>query len=173
MKKIIATGIAAAAALSMNANASPMTFVDYTIGTINYDASSEDGDYSAFTASIETPVVPLVSLEAIDFNGTDILKLGIGASFEIGSSSHIYGLVHYNDYSDDNDSDFSIRVGLRSTITDRLEVRLSHTQYTDLDSLDNTKFSLGYYFTQNFSVSGNYQTADSYNIMSATARLSF
>lgn len=173
MKNIIATGIAATViSLSMNAHASPMTYVDYTMGTIDYDAGSDDGDYSALTASIETPILPLISIESIDLNDFDILKLGLGASFDAGSATNIYGLVHYNDYEDD-DSDISFRVGINSTISDRLEVRLSHTMYSDQDALDNTKLSLGYYLTPNFSISGNYQLADNYNIMSATARLSF
>ncbi|UTV98258.1 hypothetical protein KDW99_13395 [Marinomonas rhizomae] len=173
MKNIIATGIAATAiSLSMNASASPMTFVDYTIGTIDYDSGAGDGDYSAFTVSIDTLIIPLISVEAIDFNDSDVLKVGLGAYADIGQASQIYGLVHYNDY-DYDDSDFSFRVGFRSSLTDRLEARLSHTMYSDQDYLDNTKFSLGYYFTQNFSLSGNYQSADNYNIMSATARLSF
>ncbi|WP_417537249.1 hypothetical protein [Marinomonas sp.] len=173
MKRIMAAGIAATAiCLSMNANASSMTYVDYSIGTVDYDSSSSSGDYSAFTASIETPILPLISVESIDLNDFDILKLGIGASIDLGSASNIYGLVHYNDY-DDEDSDISFRVGINSTISDRLEVRLSHTMYSDQDGRDNTKLSLGYYLTQNFSVSGNYAVADTYNIMSATARLSF
>lgn len=174
MKSIIATGIAAAViSLSMNAHASPMTYVDYTIGTVDYDAGSDDGDYSALTASIETPILPIISIESIDLNDFDILKLGLGASFDAGSATNIYGLVHYNDYEGNVDSDISFRVGINSTISDRLEVRLSHTLYSDQDGLDNTKLSLGYYLTQNFSLSGNYQMADNYNIMSATARLSF
>lgn len=173
MKNIIATGVAAAAiSLSMNASASPMTFIDYTMGTIDYDSGANDGDYSAFTVSIDTLIIPLISVESIDFNESDILKVGIGASAGIGRVSQIYGLVHYNDY-DDEDSDFSFRVGLNSSLTERVEARLSHTMYSDIDSLDNTKLSLAYYFTRNFSLSGNYQTADNYNILSATARLSF
>ena len=174
MKRIMAAGIAATAiCLSMNANASSMTYVDYSIGTVDYDSSSSSGDYSAFTASIETPILPLISIESIDLNDSNILKLGIGASIGIGSASNIYGLVHYNDYEGNTDSDISFRVGINSTISDRLEVRLSHTMYSDQDGLDNTKLSLGYYLTQNCSVSGNYAVADTYNIMSATARLSF
>lgn len=173
MKNIIATGIAAAAiSLSMNASASPMTFIDYTMGTIDYDSGADNGDYSAFTVSIDTLIIPLISVEAIDLNDSDILKFGLGASAGIGRASQIYGLVHYNDY-DDEDSDFSFRVGFNSSLADRLELRLSHTMYSDEDSLDNTKLSLGYYFTRNFSLSGNYQTADDYDILSATARLSF
>ncbi|WP_137170088.1 hypothetical protein [Marinomonas sp. FW-1] len=173
MKNIIATGVAAAAiSLSMNANASPLTFIDYTMGNIDYDSGADDGDYSAFTVSIDTLVIPLISIESIDFNDADILKFGIGASAGIGRASQIYGLVHYNDY-DDEDSDFSFRVGLNSSLTDRVEARLSYTMYSDQDYFDNTKLSLGYYFTQNFSLAGNYQIADDYNILSATARLSF
>ena len=173
MKNLIATGIAATAiSLSMNASASPMTFVDYTVGTVDYDSGADNGDYSAFTVSIDTLIIPLISIEAIDINDFDILKLGLGASADIGRASQIYGLVHYNDY-DNEDSDFSFRVGFNSSLADRLELRLSHTLYSDQDSLDNTKLSLGYYFTRKFSLSGNYQIADNYDILSATARLSF
>ncbi|RBP85711.1 hypothetical protein EBI01_02195 [Marinomonas rhizomae] len=174
MKNIIATGVAATIiSLSMNTHASSMTFVDYTLGTVDYDAGSDDGDYSALTASIETPIIPIISVESIDLNDFDILKAGLGSSIDVGSASNIYGLIHYNDYEGSTDSDFSFRVGINSTISDRLEVRLSHTLYSDQDGLDNTKLSLGYYLTPHFSLSGNYQIADNFNIMSATARLSF
>ena len=174
MKTLIATGIAATfLSLSMNTHASSMTYVDYSIGTVDYDSSSSSGDYSALTASIETPILPLISIESIDLDDFDILKLGVGASFDAGTATNIYGLVHFNEYEGNTDSDISFRVGINSTISDRLEVRLSHTMYSDQDGLDNTKLSLGYYLTPNFSLSGNYQVADNFNIMSATARLSF
>lgn len=174
MKKILVSGVAAAMfTLSMGAQATPFNYIDYTIGNIDYNnEGSDNGDYSAFTAVFETPIVPLVSLESLDLDNSDLLKLGIGAYTEIGSYTHLYGLVHFNDY-DDEDSDFSLTAGLRSTLTDHLEFRASYSDYTDQDSLDGYKLSLGYYFTPNISVSGNYETFEFFDVISATARLNF
>ncbi|MBD5771495.1 hypothetical protein [Marinomonas colpomeniae] len=172
MKKLIATGIAAAAmALSINATASPFNYVEYAIGNVEFDGGG-DGDYSALSASFETSVVPIVSLEMLDYNDFDVLKLGIGGYMEIGSSAHLFGLVHYNDY-DNIDSDFSLTAGIRSTISDRLEVTASYTTYTDVDSLDGIALSLGYYFTENFSVAGHYEMLENSDVMAVSARLSF
>lgn len=173
MKKMLVSGVAAAMfTLSVGAQATPFNYIDYTIGSIDFDSGADGEDYSAFTAVLETPIVPLISLESIDFNNSDILKLGIGAYTDIGTSSHLYGTVHFNDY-DTEDSDFSLTAGIRSTLTDRLELRASFTDYTDQDGLDGYKLSLGYYFTQNISVSGNYEALEFSDIISATARLNF
>ena len=173
MKKLITASIAAATlTLSMGASASPFTYIDYAIGNVEYDGGS-DGDYSNLSISFETMFLPIFSLELVDFGGTDITKVGAGTAFAVGSASHIFGFVHYNDYSGNTDSDFSLRAGFRTTIGDRLEGTIAFTQYTDHDGLDSTKFSLGYYFTPNLSVAGNYEDLDSSNVISASARLSF
>lgn len=173
MKKLIVSSIAAAAfAMSAGAQASAFNYIDYAMGTIDYDSGASDGDYSNLSAVFETPIVPLISLESIDFGGADILKIGIGNYVELGSYTSLYGFVHYNDYSHD-DSDFSIRAGINSTLTDRLELRASYTTHTDHDGFDGFKVGLGYYFTENFSISGNYDMLDTANITSFSARISF
>ncbi|ETX10398.1 hypothetical protein MUS1_15295 [Marinomonas ushuaiensis DSM 15871] len=173
MKKLITASIAAATlTLSMGASASPFTYIDYAIGNVEHDGGG-DGDYSNLSISFETIVLPILSLELVDFSGTDITKIGAGTALAVGGSSHIFGFVHYNDYSGNTDSDFSLRAGFRTTIGDRLEGTIAFTQYTDHDYYDSTKFSLGYYFTPNLSVAGNYEDLDSSNVISASARLSF
>jgi hypothetical protein len=173
MKKIIVSSIAAATlALSMGAHASAFNYIDYAMGTVEYDGGG-DADYSNLSAVFETPIVPLISLESIDLGGADILKLGIGTSIELGGYTHLYGFVHYNDYDDNGDNDFSLTAGIRSTLTDRLELRASYSTYTDRDSLDGYKIGLGYYLTKNFSLSGNYEALEFADIVSFSARLHF
>lgn len=175
MKKIILSGVTATMlSLSTGAQASPFNYVDYAIGTINYDNNVDsDGDYSSLSLSFETPIVPIVQLEITDQNGYDEIALGAGIYSELGTYSHIYGIVHYvNDDSDDDD--IRLTAGLRTTVTDHLEFTGEiRSDITDDDSDIDYKFSLGYYFTENFSVAGNYQILDHANILSASARFNF
>jgi len=182
MKKIITTAIATAiTALSFNVQAegiaaSPFTYLEYSAGNIDYDyTGADDGDYSALTGSLELPmlIIPILSAELVDFNDADITKLGAGSYLQFGTGTYLYGLIHYNDYEDD-DSDFSLRAGVSHRFIDNnLEVKLEHTTYTDIDFLDGTKLSVGYYFHPNFSLSGSYQVSDDYNIVALGAKLSF
>lgn len=173
MKKVIVSSIAVATmALSAGAQAAPFNYIDYAMGTVDYGSGASDGDYSNLSAVFETPIVPLISLESVDYGGADILKLGIGNYIELGSYTTLFGFVHYNDY-DEADSDFSITAGVNSTLTDRLELRASYSTYTDHDGFDGFKVGLGYYFTENFSISGNYESLDFADITSFSARISF
>jgi hypothetical protein len=181
MKKVIKTAIATAiTALSINAHAeysSPFTYLEYSMGNIQYDANRSDGDYSALSGSIEVPLLllPILSAELVDFDDIDITKLGTGSYLMFGEASYIYALAHYNDYDNDNiDNDLSFTVGLsHAFIYNNLEARLSYTSYTDNDYFDGIKASLSYHFHPNFSVSGNYQSSDDYNIISAGVKVSF
>lgn len=179
MKKMIKTAIATAiTALSLNAHAnieSPFTYLEYTVGNIEYDGSNDDGDYSALTGSLELPMllVPILSAELIDFNDFDITKLGAGSYLQFGAATQLYGLIHYNDYDGDVDSDFSLTAGVRHIILDDLYVNASWTEYTDQDGLDGAKVSLGYYLHEYVSVSANYQALDAADVLSISARISF
>ena len=178
MKKIITTAIATAiTALSFNAYAnieSPFTYLEYSVGNIEYDFTDEDGDYSALTGSLELPMlpIPILSVELIDFGGFDITKIGGGSYLQFGAATHLYGLIHYNDY-DEEDSDFSLTAGVRHIIMDNLYVNASWTEYTDQDGLDGAKVSLGYYLHEYVSVSANYQALDAADVLSISARISF
>ena len=175
-KTLIASGIAA---LSINAQAessSPFTYLEYSVGTIDYDNELiDDGDYSSLAGSLELPflILPLLSLELNDYDDFDVTKIGTGTYLQFEQSSYLYGLVHYNDYEDDIDSDFSLRVGFRHYFTDSIVANASYTTYTDHDFLDETKLSVSYYLHPNFSVSANYALFDDFNIASVGARLSF
>ncbi|MDB4836924.1 hypothetical protein OAH87_00455 [Marinomonas sp.] len=174
MKTLILTGITASLlALSSAANASPFNYVDYTIGTISYDYSGvEDGDYSSLSASFETSIVPIIDLQSWDFDGGDSLWLGAGAYAEIGAYSHLYGIVHY--VSTDDDDEVSLTAGVRSTIADRLELSAElQTLLTDSDANNSYTLSLGYYFTENVSVAGEYIISDNYSILGVGARYSW
>jgi len=183
MKKMIKTAIATAiTALSFNAHAegiaaSPFTYLEYSMGNIEYDGapSEYDGDYSALSGSIELPMllIPILSAELIDFDDSNITKLGAGSYLQFGGATHLYGLIHYNDYEADVDNDFSLTVSLRHAVTESLYVSGSWIEYTDQDSLDGIKLSVGYYFHPNFSVSANYAALDSLDILSIGARVSF
>lgn len=185
MKKIITTTIATAiTALSFNVQAegiaaSPFTYLEYSVGTIDYDYTEvDDGDYSALSGSLELPMllVPILSAELIDYDNFDITKLGAGSYLQFGTGTFLYGLIHYNDYSadDDDDSDFSLRAGVSHRFIDNsLEMKLEYITYTDKDSLDGVKLSAGYYFHPNFSVFGSYESKEYYDIMAVGAKVSF
>ncbi|TEW47118.1 hypothetical protein [Psychromonas algicola] len=183
MKKMIKTAIATAiTALSFNAHAegiaaSPFTYLEYSVGTVDYDyTGADDGDYSALSGSLELPMllIPILSAELIDFDDLDITKLGAGSYLQFGDATHLYGLVHYNDYdSDFFDNDFSLTVGVRHAATENLYINAAITEYTDNDFFDGVKLSVGYHLHQNFSVSANYAALDSSDVLSIGARLSF
>ena len=172
MKKFIVSGIAAATlALSMGAQAADVSYLDYEGGTLDY-GNGFDGDYSALSLTVETPIVPLFSVQVIDYDGVDILKAGVGGYAEVGTG-YVYGLVHYNDY-DVIDSDFTLTAGVNAFLTESFEVRLSASEYTDHDGLSNVKAGLAYYLTESVSLSANYTSYD--NDTDATtfsARLNF
>ena len=179
MNKIITTAIATAiTTLSFNASAnteSPFTYLEYSVGNIEYDFRNNDGDYSAFSGSLELPmlILPILSAELIDYDGFDITKLGAGSYLQFGADTHLYGLIHYNDYDNDEDSDFSLTVGLRHSVIESVYVDASWVEYTDRDELDGAELSLGYQLHENFSVSANYQALEYSDILSVSARISF
>lgn len=181
MRKFFKTAIATAiTVLSFNVNAeamSPFTFIEYSIGTIDYDGNdlSDDGDYEAFSGSLELQmlIVPLLSIERLDFNGYHVTKIGAGSYLQFGGSSHIYALAHYNDYSGGDDGDLSLTAGVRHTFTENIEGNASIAEYTDRDGLDGYKLSLAYYFHPSFSVSGNYHILESSDVIAVAAKLSF
>ncbi|MFT2096981.1 hypothetical protein ACMUMQ_01375 [Marinomonas sp. 2405UD66-6] len=177
MKKLIQTGLAVAiTAISIGVNAEPtVSYIEYAIGDMDHDSGSSD-DYSSLALTFETPIVPLLSLELAEYGGTEISRIGVGDYIEVGSASYLYGLVHFNDYDPDFiDSDFSLTAGVNAQLTERLELRLSLSEYTgdDTDGLSNTKIGLAYYLAGNASLSANYANHDSFNVVSFSARLNF
>ena len=179
MKKIIQTGLAIAiAAASIGANAAPtVSYLEYAIGDIDYDSNIIDnGDYSSLALTVKTPIVPLLALELAEYESIEISRIGVGNYIEVGSASHLYGIVHFNDYdSNYYDSDFSLTAGINAQLTERLELRLSLTEHTDDDNdvFSNTKVGLAYYLAGNASLSANYADHDGLNIVSFSARLNF
>jgi len=179
MKKIIKTGLAVAiAAVSISANAAPtVSYLEYAIGDIDFDNNAiDDGDYSSLALTVKTPIVPLLALELAEYESIEISRIGVGNYIEVGSASHLYGLVHFNDYDDSfYDSDFSLTAGVNAQLTERLELRLSLTEHTDNDNeaFSNTKVGLAYYLAGNASLSANYADHDNFNVVSFSARLNF
>ncbi|MEO9273840.1 hypothetical protein ABFY09_03190 [Marinomonas sp. 5E14-1] len=177
MKKLIQTGLAVAiTAASIGVNAEPtVSYVEYAIGDIDYD-SGGSADYSSLALTFETPIVPLLSLELAEYGSLEVSRIGVGDYIEVGSASYLYGLVHFNDYNLDHiDSDFSLTAGVNAQLTERLELRLSLSEFTgdDTDSLSNTKVGLAYYLAENASLSANYASHDVFNVVSFSARLNF
>jgi hypothetical protein len=177
MKNLMAVGIASlASVLSMSAQAEyPFTYINYATGTINYHSSSSTGTYSALSASLEIPMYPLpgiVSIEKIDRNGVDILKIGGGTYIDFGGYAQVYGLAHYNDYSDDADNDVSFTAGVHATFDERLNADLSFRSYTKQDSFNSAKLSVSYYVAPNVSFSAHYEAFENSDILSISANLS-
>lgn len=177
MKKMLVSGaVAALFTLSMGAQAeSPFNYIDYAIGTIDYDHTSSNGDYSSFSASFETPIAPFILVESTDYNGYDELVVGAGTFGDLGSSSHIYGIIHYvSTDGENNDDEIRLTAGIRSSLADRLEFGAKIRNDITDDNAENVyKLSLNYYLTRNLSFAGNYEIFDSVDILSASARFSF
>ncbi|MCV2403205.1 hypothetical protein OFY17_09975 [Marinomonas sp. C2222] len=171
MKKVILSTLAASLiSLSTASYAEgPFNYIDFTLGNISYD-NSGSGTYSALTTSFETEVVPLVNVKTQDFDGSDSLWLGAGAYTEVGTYSHLYGLLHY--VNDDGDNDVSLTTGVRSTVSDRIDLGVEMLVIlTDSDQANQYTISAGYYFTEKLSVSGKYITSDGYSILGATLKV--
>jgi len=176
VKTLIANSIIAFSISAQANSVSPFTYLDYAVGTIDYDKSiHNDGDYSALSGSLELPslILPLLSLELIDYDNVDVTKVGTGSYLQFDQHSFLYGLVHYNDYGGDLDSDLSLRVGFRHFFNQNIAGNITHTAYFDNDFLDETKLSVDYYLHPNFSLSANYALLENYNVASIGARINF
>ena len=177
MKRFIVSSIAAAAVtLSMGAHAFSFTYIDYAVGNLTFDGSSNEFDYDSLSASLDLPLLPMVLVETTNFENLSEDSIGLGASIEI-ANSNIYGIIHYVDTTND-ESEIRLTGGVRIAATNHLEVALKVRNDVTHDDDDSgiestTEVSLAYHFNDYVSLAGNYEFFDNGDITSISGRFSF
>lgn len=119
-----------------------------------------NGEYSSFEEG------------SFDF---DMLTLGAGYRMPINATTDAYFGANFeridNDSADENG--YSINAGLRSMVTEQVEL-MGEVGYYDVDDGDATlKVGANYYFTPQWAVGASYKLIDDLDIMQVTARYSF
>lgn len=182
MKKLLISGlVAAAVSLPIAAQADTFTYIDYGFGSIDPDNSNPNNDdYTSLSGAFETSGGPFVAFESTEYGGTDVMAVGAGVFTPAGSQSTLYGALQFVkvDFGRTDETGFRVTLGIRSTLTDRVELE-GKVKYDDVFSDTDTSFAaaLRYYATRNFSIAANYDTAEiagnNQNAMFASLRLSF
>jgi len=130
------------------------------------------------------------SLLSDDVSGFDFdldyaeLSLGLGYRYAVNSSSDVYVAVSYEDRAletsgggfrdKDSVNGYGVQVGLRSLVTDNIELSGS-LGMVSIDSESDTVFGLGanYFFNESFSAGVGYSSSDDIDITSLNVRYSF
>ncbi|QJR80733.1 porin family protein [Alteromonas pelagimontana] len=123
-----------------------------------------------------------------DFDGADLDldqgSLGVGYRFSATASTDVFAAVSYEyvklsasyrGYSlKADDNGFGVTVGVRSMVTDTLELS-SSIRHIEIDSEGETQISVGgnYFFTQAFAVGVSYSIADDEDMMGISVRYNF
>ncbi|KZN13645.1 hypothetical protein [Marinomonas sp. TW1] len=180
MKKILLSSLATAAVtLSTGTYAESLfTYLDYGFGKV--DVSSSDDGYTSLSGAFETSAGPYVAFESTEYGSLDVMAVGAGMYSGVGSQSNIFGQLQYVqvDIGRNDETGFRITAGVRTTISDRVELE-GKFKYDDVFSDTDSSFAVAarYYVTKNFSVAANYDTAEiagyNYDAMFASLRLSF
>ncbi|NLQ17878.1 hypothetical protein HGG82_09585 [Marinomonas sp. M1K-6] len=181
MKKILFSSLVASAfTLSMTAQADTFTYLDYGFGSIDPDYTVSDDDYSSLSGAFETSSGPFIAFESTEYGSTDVMAIGAGAYTPVGSQASLFGVLQYVkvDLGRTDETGFRVSLGLRSTLSDRVELE-GKVKYDDVFAETDTSFAaaLRYYVSKNFSIAANYDTAElagnDQNAMFASLRLSF
>lgn len=178
ISSLAATTLLSAALSSSALAASPKwRFVEggYTnaeIGRADFDGLNVGGKYlfnNNFFVSGE--------YDMLDESGTDLdlLTLGGGYRLPINSFTDAYFGVNYERVELENydDSGYSVDAGVRSMLTEQVEL-LGEIGYYDVDDGDVTvKIGANYYFTPQWAIGANYKKIDDLDITQITARYTF
>lgn len=180
MKKVLLTGLTATACfLSTNVLAESLfTFIEYSKGTVDVDSS--DDEYTSLSGAFETSGGPYVAFESTEYGSLDVMAVGAGVYSSVGSQSNLFGQLQYVevDLGSTEETGFRLTAGLRTTISDRVELE-GKVKYDDVFSETDSSFAVAarYYVTKNFSIAANYDTAEiadyNFDAMFVSLRLSF
>jgi len=113
----------------------------------------------------------------LDFN---TLMAGIGYRHALSTTTDVYGIASLvnadfdTSFDDDDDTGYSLSVGVRSMLTNSFELSGS-IAYVDVFDDDDVSFAINalYYFNANLSVGASYGIADDVDTLGASIRYSF
>ena len=105
----------------------------------------------------------------------DMLTLGAGYRLPVNATTDAYFGVNFEriDNNVDDETGYSVNAGLRSMITEQVELN-GEVGYFDIDDSEVTfKVGANYYITPQWAVGASYEVIDDLDIMQVTARFSF
>lgn len=183
MKKLNALGLSVVlGVMSAGAYADNFTYVDYGYGVIDPDNISSDGTYSSLSGAVELGSPYFIAVELTNYKDTgiydtNITAVGLGAYVPMGTFSTIYGIAQIVDSDETSDNyDMRLTAGIRSTISDRVELE-GKIKFDDVEDNTDTSYvgTVRYYFTSQLSLAGNYESSDDYqrDMMYASVRYAF
>ncbi|VEL98961.1 opacity protein-like surface antigen [Alteromonas sp. 76-1] len=105
----------------------------------------------------------------------DMLTLGAGYRMPLNATTDAYFGANFEriDGDVDDETGYSVNAGVRSMVTEQVEL-LGEVGYYDVEDGDATfKVGANYYITPQWAVGANYKLMDDLDIMQVTARYSF
>ncbi|QJR80830.1 TonB-dependent receptor [Alteromonas pelagimontana] len=105
----------------------------------------------------------------------DMLSLGAGYRMRINAMTDAYVGANYEriDSDFDDENGYSVNAGIRSRVTDQVELA-GEIGYYDVDEGDVTvKVGANYYFTPQWAIGASYEKLDDADITQVTARYAF
>lgn len=113
----------------------------------------------------------------LDESGTDLdlLTLGAGYRLPLNSFTDAYFGLNYEraEVENNEDSGYSLNAGVRSMVTEQVELQ-GELGYYDIDDGDVTvKVGANYYFSPRWAVGASYEKIDDLDITQLNARYTF
>jgi opacity protein-like surface antigen len=127
------------------------------------------------------------SIDGIDID-TDWAEFGVGYIYTVSGNSDLYGLVsveHVNvdlslgndyDYSVDSGYGLGVHAGIKSRVTDDIElfgeigfIDINDSNFSELSA----RLGANYYLTEHFSIGADYRQFDDVELINVSARYSF
>lgn len=114
----------------------------------------------------------------VDLNFT---SLGFGMRYGATDTTDIFGIISYEnieldveDFGDEDESGYGVRIGARSMLTDSLELT-GAIGYIDIDGESETSLMISGYYHLNstFAFGLGYEAFDDFDILNASVRASF
>ncbi|BFM51385.1 hypothetical protein [Marinomonas sp. THO17] len=180
MNKLLLVGCATAAFTLSNVTQaeSIFTFLDYGKGTVDVDSS--DDEYTSLSGAFDLSGSSYIAFESTEYGSIDVMAVGAGLYSNVGRQSNIFVQLQYIevDFGRSDDTGYRLSAGLRTTISDRVELE-GKLKYDDVFSETDSSFAVAarYYVTKNFSVAANFDSAEianrNYDAMFASLRLNF
>ena len=162
-------------------------YLDLKAGTIEYDDSDTEGDYTSFSGGYEIEGKMFAMLEISNFEyddsdtESDYLKYGVGMHTPMGSGADLYGSFRVVEKDNDSSEDIGnqIDLGIRVAISKHLEFhgKLMRLKF-DEDPYTGYTTAARFYLTPQMAIGGGMEfwERDGYSdseIMYVNARFNF